>query len=339
MAGHGHRPHRPGRLPLERRLHGRASWSWPAACSSRRSPRSASPTSIAPSGPCPHRTWPTRPPRLLAADPEGDELPPMGYDRGVTAQTVQTVHAPGSLLTAPQADQLGRDLDALRERVLQDRGDRRRGLHPSGHRDPAQPRARPAGCCSWARRRRSAWWLGTDLAGARQDPRQHGDRAQRAPRAVGLDARPEDPLHHVGLGPHDAAGPVAAVPQPEAPHLHEHPRRGQRPRLRHPARRRGAALATSPPRAAPAQPGSTPWSSSTASRRTTSSWASLTRRERAATPPGFREDLRRTARPGPASGRQGAASSGRPSPGRSWRSHADGQPDRESWCATSGATR
>ena len=34
----------------------------------------------------------------------------------------------------------------------------------------------------------------------RQDPREHGDRPQRHARPVGLDARPEDPLDHLGVG-------------------------------------------------------------------------------------------------------------------------------------------
>ncbi len=72
-------------------------------------------------------------------------------------------------------------------------------LHPQGDPDPAQARARqprraaglavPAGV---ARRHRRP--LG------RQDPGEHGDRPQRPARPVGLDARPEDPLDHLGVG-------------------------------------------------------------------------------------------------------------------------------------------
>ena len=43
---------------------------------------------------------------------------------------------------------------------------------------------------------------------------------------------------------------VAALAQPGAPHVHEHRRQGQRPRLRHHARRRGPALAPDVPRPA-----------------------------------------------------------------------------------------
>ena len=81
--------------------------------------------------------------------------------------------------------------------------------------------ARPAGL---GRRDRDA------LAG--QDPREHGDRPQRHARPVGLDERPADPLVDVGLGLGVDARGVEALPQLRAPHVHEHPRQGQGPRLR-----------------------------------------------------------------------------------------------------------
>ena len=84
----------------------------------------------------------------------------------------------------------------------------------------------------------------------RQDPREHGDRAQHPARPVGLDARPEDPLHDVGVGHGQPGRAVEALAQRAAPHLHEHRRQGQRPRLRHHARRRGPALAPAVPRPA-----------------------------------------------------------------------------------------
>ena len=75
----------------------------------------------------------------------------------------------------------------------------------------------------------------------RQDPREHGDRAQHPARPVGLDARPEDPLHDVGVGHGQPGRAVEALAQRAAPHVHERDRQGQRPRLRHHARRRGPA--------------------------------------------------------------------------------------------------
>ena len=124
-----------------------------------------------------------------------------------------------------------------------------RGLHPQGRRRAAQARARlargaagqrlPAGV--GARHRRPQ---------RRQDPREHGDRAQRHARPVGLDARPEDPLDHLGVGQRLDRRGVEALAQRGAPHLHQHRRQGQRPRLRHHARRRGPALDAVLPRPA-----------------------------------------------------------------------------------------
>ena len=41
---------------------------------------------------------------------------------------------------------------------------------------------------------------GHRVAGLREMHREHGDRPQRRPRPVGLDERPRDPLHHLGVG-------------------------------------------------------------------------------------------------------------------------------------------
>ena len=37
-------------------------------------------------------------------------------------------------------------------------------------------------------------------AGLRQMRREHGNRPQRGPRPVGLDERPRNPFHHLGMG-------------------------------------------------------------------------------------------------------------------------------------------
>ena len=66
---------------------------------------------------------------------------------------------------------------------------------------------------------------------------------------------------------------VEAHPQRAAPHLHERDRQGQRPRLRHHARRRGPAAGTPSTWRSRCGTSSTPASSSTASRPTTSSSA------------------------------------------------------------------
>ena len=67
---------------------------------------------------------------------------------------------------------------------------------------------------------------------------------------MGLDARPQDPLHHLGVGQRLDGGGLEAQPQRDPPHVHEHRRQGQRPRLRDHARRRGPALVAVPPRPA-----------------------------------------------------------------------------------------
>ena len=87
----------------------------------------------------------------------------------------------------------------------------------------------------------------------RQDPRQHGGRPQHPPRPVGLDARPQDPLDDVGVGQRHPGRAVEAQPQRAAPHVHQRDRQGQRPRLRHHARRRGPALDAGLPRPADLQ--------------------------------------------------------------------------------------
>ena len=120
---------------------------------------------------------------------------------------------------------------------------RRRGVHPPGDRRPAQARARqPRGAAASASSRRRGC-VGTVGLSRRQDPREHGDRAQHPARPVGLDARPEDPLHDLGVGQRHPGRAVEALAQRAAPHVHERDRQGQRPRLRHHARRRGPALA------------------------------------------------------------------------------------------------
>ena len=152
-------------------------------------------------------------------------------------------------LTPEDIEQLGVELDAIRQDILDSRGADDAAYIRADDQDPARPRARqPRGA--------AVQRVPAGLGGrhgrpvGRQDPRQHGDRPQHPPRPVGLDARPEDPLHHLGVGHGLARRAVEAQPQPGAPHLHERRRQGQRPRLRHHARRRGPALDAVPPRPA-----------------------------------------------------------------------------------------
>ena len=112
-----------------------------------------------------------------------------------TAQTTTTAASrptppSSSLLTPEQLQRFGEEMDAIRQRVLAERGAAGRRLHP--RRDPRPARAR-------GRRPRAA--LGRRLparlarghrrALALEDPRQHGDRPQRDARPVRVDERPE----------------------------------------------------------------------------------------------------------------------------------------------------
>ena len=109
-------------------------------------------------------------------------------------------HDPTAHLTAEDIENLGRELDAIRDQVHRQprRARRRRTSARSSDvqrklelasRARAAVLAVPAGV---ARRHRRPVGL--------EDPREHGDRPQRHARPVGLDARPEDPLHAPGSG-------------------------------------------------------------------------------------------------------------------------------------------
>ena len=77
----------------------------------------------------------------------------------------------------------------------------RRPLHPQGHQDAARPGASTARGLLLFAMFPPAWIAGHGGAVGGQDPGEHGARPQRHARPVGLDARPEDPLHDVGVGP------------------------------------------------------------------------------------------------------------------------------------------
>ena len=145
-------------------------------------------------------------------------------------------------LTPEQADAFGAELDALKERVLADLGERdadyirnvikaQRALEVGG-RGAADGRHLPA---RLDRRH--------DDARAVEDPRQHGDRPQRHARPVRLDAGPGALQPRLRVGHRLPGRPVAPLPQLHAPHPHEHRGQGPRHRLRHPAHVRGRAVA------------------------------------------------------------------------------------------------
>ena len=102
--------------------------------------------------------------------------------------------------SAPRTSrQIGMRLDAIRQEVLDARGESRRDVHP-----PVIKTQRYLELGSRAVLLGSvfppAFVAGTVGLSRRQDPREHGDRPQHPARPVGLDARPEDPLHDLGVG-------------------------------------------------------------------------------------------------------------------------------------------
>ena len=163
------------------------------------------------------------------------------------------IESPLARLTPEQIEELGREFDAIHDEVFAELGDRDRRYITSMiemHRRLVVlgrvlllALALPAGL---GRRDRDA------VAG--QDPREHGDRPQRHARPVGLDERPADQLLHLGLGLGLDRRGLEALPQLRAPHVHEHPRQGPRPRLRDHADRPAPEVAPGLPLPAVLQP-------------------------------------------------------------------------------------
>ena len=184
---------------------------------------------------------------------------------------MSTIESPMAHLTPEQIEGIGRELDAIHDEVFAELGDRDRRYIVSMiemHRrlvvlEPGDPSvlAREAGLDGRD---------GDALAG--QDPREHGDRPQRDARPVGLDERPADQLVHLGLGLRLDAGGLEALPQLRAPHVHQHPRQGQRPRLRDHANRPAPEVESDLPASSRSTTSCWRRSSSGASRSTTSTW-------------------------------------------------------------------
>ena len=78
--------------------------------------------------------------------------------------------------------------------------------------------------CCWPAATSTAWVAGTAMLGAGEDHREHGTRAQHHPRPVGLDERPGDPFHRMGVGHNVAERAVEEVPQLHPPQVHQHRR-------------------------------------------------------------------------------------------------------------------
>ncbi len=114
-------------------------------------------------------------------------------------------------LTEADVEALGRELDAIRRDIEESRGERdaryvrntirlQRGLEVGGRWSCSAPRSARSG------------WLGTGMLCVVEDHREHGARAQRDARAVGLDERPGGPLHHLGVGQRRPVGALEAAP-------------------------------------------------------------------------------------------------------------------------------
>ena len=107
-------------------------------------------------------------------------------------------------LTEEQVEELGRELDALREEIEESRGAADAAY--INRMITIQRRLAAAGRITlFASKYKPAFFAGTAMLGIAKILGEHGDRPQRHARPVGLDERPGDPLLQLGVG-HRAAG-------------------------------------------------------------------------------------------------------------------------------------
>ena len=165
------------------------------------------------------------------------------------SQSGETSRTRSQRLSEEQIEALGREFDAIHDEVFNDLGERDakyiRSMIEMHRRLVVMGRAALVPSRFWP-----AWILGTASPLGGEDPREHGDRPQRHARPVGLDEQPRDPLLDLGLGHGLDQGGVEALPQLRPPHLHQHPRQGQGPRLRDHADRPAPDVAPGLPAAA-----------------------------------------------------------------------------------------
>ena len=103
-------------------------------------------------------------------------------------------------LTDADVEALGHELDAIRREIEADRGLRDvRYLHRTIKLQRASSNSPGGSCCSAATADRFVA-AGDHRARAGQDHREHGTRAQRDARAMGLDERPRGPFDHLRVG-------------------------------------------------------------------------------------------------------------------------------------------
>ena len=193
----------------------------------------------------------TRSTRCRARRRSGFRFPTCSYTRdNVTGHRFGHLRHRG--VRAPQRDghrRAGRRTGRHPPRGRGLAGGARRCLHSSHHRVPALARC---GCASAHRVQSLPDRLAVRHrgAGVRQERREHGDRPQRQPRAVGLDEQPGDPLEHVGVGHGGGVLALAVLPQLPASRVQQRRRRRRRSRFRCHASDPGRAVETRAPGAA-----------------------------------------------------------------------------------------
>ena len=163
--------------------------------------------------------------------------------------------SPLARLTPEQIEALGRELEAIHEEVMADLGERDAALHPQHDQRPPLARARrPRGCCCSARAGARCGWLGTAALSLAKilENMEIGHNVMHGQ----WDWMNDPDIHslQLGVGHGLARRRVAALAQLRAPHLHQHPRQGPRPRLRDHAHRPAAEVAPGLPPAAALQP-------------------------------------------------------------------------------------
>ncbi len=157
---------------------------------------------------------------------------------------------PAKTLSPTEIDAFGRELDALREEVVADLGER--DVEPHPRRDPRRELRRGGRprCSFTSASTRHASSLGVAALGTAKilENMEIGHNVMHGQYDWTHDPDARFAALRVGQRLHRRR--LAPLPQLRAPHLHQHARAGSRHRLRHPARERRAALAPGLPAAA-----------------------------------------------------------------------------------------
>ena len=218
-------------------------------------------------------------------------------------------------LTAEDIETLGVELDAIRQEVIDTRGERD-AAYIRKVIDVQRKLELGSRAVLLVSMFPPAWVVGTAGLSRRQDPREHGDRPQRPARPVGLDARPEDPLDHLGVGQRLArpsSGSTRTTSCTTRTRTSSARTTTSATASCASTRTSAGARSTSPSRCGTS---STPASSSTASRPTTSSSARTIKREADQGPRSSRRRAKQVLRQDPQAGRPRTTSCTRCCPAR-----------------------